>query len=71
MQEKFNETLILLELGKPIESHETEIQLLAGKILLSSERITLSLDQISTLIHKIEDKLIIIRLSGVTINKDF
>ena len=59
------EALTLLEFEKKIKSHETETPLSEVKILLSSERITLSLDQISTLIHKIEDNLIIILSFGV------
>ena len=68
--DKFSEISTLSELEKRIESHEAEIQLLVGKILLWREQITLSLDLRSTLIHKIEDNLAIILLSGVIINLD-
>ena len=52
-------------------SLETEIPLSEEEILLSSEQITLLLDLRSTLIHKINEQLVEIPLSGVIINKDF
>ena len=66
----FSEISTLLELEKITQSLETEIPLSEVKILLSSEQITLLLDLRSTLIHKIEDNLVIIPLSGVIINLD-
>lgn len=66
----FSEISTLLELEKITQSLETEIPLSEEEILLSSEQITLLLDLKSTLIHKIEDNLVIIPLSGVIINLD-
>lgn len=66
----FSEISTLLELEKITQSLETEIPLSEEEILLSSEQITLSLDLKSTLIHKIEDNLAIILLSGVIIRLD-
>ena len=68
--EKSNENSTLLGFEKTILSLETEIPLSEEEILLSSERTTLLLDLKSILIHKIEDRLAIILLSGVIINLD-
>ena len=68
--EKSNENSTLLGFEKTILSLETEIPLSEEEILLSSERTTLLLDLKSTLIHKIEDNLAIILLSGVIIRLD-
>lgn len=65
--ERYSEILTLLELEKKIKSYETETPLSEVEILLSSEQITLLLDQISTLTHKIEDNLAITLLYGATI----
>ena len=67
---QFKGILTLLEFEEITLSLETEIPLSEEEILLSSERITLLLDLKSTLIHKIEDNLVIIHLSGVIINLD-
>lgn len=66
----YKEALTLLEFEKKIKSHETETPLSEVKILLSSERITLSLDHISILIHKAKDSPIITPLSGATMSED-
>ena len=68
--EKSNENSTLLGFEKTILSLETEIPLSEEEILLSSERTTLLLDLKSTLIHKIEDNLAIILLSGVIMSED-
>lgn len=68
--EIFSEILTSSVCEKITPSLETEIPLSEVEILLSSEQTTLSLDLRSTLIHKIEDNLAIILLSGVIISTE-